>query len=264
MKKSLLLIILSLLFVPTLLQAQKLKIGASAVPHAQILEAAKPLLAKEGIDLDIIIFQDYILPNKALVSKDIDANYFQHLAFLDQQISQYGYKIVSAGGVHLEPFGIYSKKYTNIKDVQDGATVILSNSVADRGRTLTLLEKAGLIKLNPDVKKVSADFKDIIENTKNIKFKNEIDPALLASAYKNNEADLIIINTNYALEAGLSPIKDALLKEDSTSAYVNIIAVREGDQNKEAIKKLMSVLHSKEIQNFIKTKYEGAIIPVNK
>jgi D-methionine transport system substrate-binding protein len=240
----------------------KLVVGASNVPHAEILEKAKPILKEKGIDLKIVTFQDYILPNKALADKEIDANYFQHIPYLEEQKKEYGYDFVNAGGIHIEPIGIYSKKYKSLEELPDGATIIMSNSVADHGRILSMLQEKGLIKLKDGVDKIKATVKDIVENPKHLKFKADVDAGMLPQIYKNGEGDAVVINANYALDAGLDPAKDPIAVESpKNNPYVNIIAVRKGDENRKEIKTLVEVLHSKEIQDFIKKKYHGAVIP---
>jgi D-methionine transport system substrate-binding protein len=240
----------------------KLVVGASNVPHAEILEKAKPILKEKGIDLKIVTFQDYVLPNKALADKEIDANYFQHIPYLESQKKEYGYDFVNAGGIHIEPIGIYSKKYKSLEELPDGATIIMSNSVADHGRILSMLQEKGLIKLKDGVDKTKATVKDIVENPKHLKFKTDVDAGLLPQIYKNGEGDAVVINANYALDAGLDPAKDPIAVESpKNNPYVNIIAVRKGDENRKEIKTLVEVLHSKEIQDFIKKKYHGAVIP---
>jgi D-methionine transport system substrate-binding protein len=241
----------------------KLTVGASSVPHAQILEQAKPLLKKKGIDLKIVTFQDYVLPNKALASKQLDANYFQHIPYLESQNKQFGYNFVNAGGIHIEPIGVYSKKYKKLSDLPDGAHIIMSNSVADHGRLLTLLENAGLIKLKAGIDKTKATIQDVVDNPKHLKFDANYEAALLPKIYQNGEGDAVLINSNYALQAGLNPMKDAIALEDKNSPYVNVIAVRNGDQNNPAIKTLVEVLHSKEIQDWIINKFKGAVVPVS-
>lgn len=241
----------------------KLVVGASNVPHAEILEKAKPILKKEGIDLEIKKYQDYILPNKNLADGELDANYFQHIPYLDQYNKDNKTDLINAGKIHIEPFGIYSEKYKKVSDIKEGSTILISNSTADQGRILMLLEKEGLVKIKDSVKdKVTATINDI-DNVKKLKFLNQIDPGLLAQAYKNNEADLYAINTNYAIDAGLNPQKDALILEDSDSPYANIVAIRKEDKNNKNLKKLIDVLHSKEIQKFIEDKYNGAVLPTN-
>ncbi|MFB6467513.1 MetQ/NlpA family ABC transporter substrate-binding protein [Cytobacillus sp. Hz8] len=245
-------------------ELKKLVVGASNVPHAEILEKAKPILKEKGIDLEIKKFQDYILPNQALESKELDANYFQHIPYLEGQIAENGYDFVNAGGIHIEPIGIYSKKYKSLDDLPTGAKIIMSNSVADHGRILTLLESKGLIKLKDGVDKVKATVKDIAENPKKLKFDTEYEASLLPQIYNNNEGDAVLINSNYAIDAGLNPLKDSIAIEDKDSPYVNVVVVRKGDENKPEIKTLVEVLHSKEIQDFILDKYKGAVVPVNK
>ncbi|MED1606357.1 MetQ/NlpA family ABC transporter substrate-binding protein [Cytobacillus kochii] len=239
-----------------------LKIGASNVPHAEILNEAKPLLEEKGIELDITTFQDYIVPNQALEGGDIDANYFQHIPYLESQMAENDYDFVNAGGVHIEPIGVYSQEYDSLDDLPEGATVIMSSSVPDHGRILTMLEKEGLITLKADVDKTTATIDDIEENTKNLKFDTEYEAALLPQIYNNGEGDAVLINSNYAIDAGLNPVEDAIALEESDSPYVNVIAVRAGDEDKEEIKALLEVLHSEEIQNFIEEQYEGAVVPV--
>ncbi|MDQ0273034.1 MetQ/NlpA family ABC transporter substrate-binding protein [Cytobacillus purgationiresistens] len=241
-----------------------LKIGASNVPHAEILNEAKPLLEEKGIELNITTFQDYVLPNQALESKDIDANYFQHIPYLESQKAEHGYDFTNAGGIHIEPIGVYSEKYESLDDLPEGATIIMSNSIPDHGRILTMLEKEKLITLNPDVEKTEATLEDIKDNPKKLKFDTEYEASLLPQIFNNGEGDAVLINSNYAIDAGLNPLEDAIAIEAEESPYVNVIAVRSGDENKEEIKALLEVLHSKEIQDFILEQYKGAVVPVNK
>ncbi|MFB7639102.1 MetQ/NlpA family ABC transporter substrate-binding protein [Peribacillus butanolivorans] len=242
-------------------ETKKLVVGASNVPHAEILEKAKPLLKEKGIELKIETFQDYVLPNKYLNDKELDANYFQHLPFLEAAIKENGYDFVNAGGIHIEPIGLYSQKYKSIDKLPKGATIIMSSSVADHGRALSLLEKNGLITLKKGIDKTTATTKDIVENKKKLKFDANYEAALLPKIYESGEGDAVLINSNYAIDAGLNPLKDSIAIEDSESPYVNVIAVNKGDENKEEIKTLVEVLHSKEIQDFILKEYKGAVVP---
>lgn len=243
----------------------KLVVGASNVPHAKILEEAEPLLEKEGVDLEIKKYQDYVLPNKNLADGEIDANYFQHQPYLDQQLKDNAdYDIVSAGGIHVEPMAVYSKKYKSLDELPDGATIIISNSVAEQGRILSLLEANGLITLKEGVDKTAAEIKDIDKNPKNVKIEAKVSPEMLVQTYNNDEGDAIVINANYALDADLNPTKDSIAIEDSNSDYVNVIAVNAKDKDNEAIKKLVDVLHSKEIQDFILEEWDGSVVPVDK
>ncbi|MEH7883572.1 MetQ/NlpA family ABC transporter substrate-binding protein [Bacillus sp. JJ1609] len=243
-------------------ESKKIVVGASNVPHAEILEEAKPLLKEKGYELEIKTFNDYIVPNQALDSKELDANYFQHIPYLEAQMAENNYKFEVAGGIHIEPIGVYSKKYKSLDDLPEGAHIIMSSSVADHGRILTMLEKEGLITLKEGVEKVKATTDDIAENPKKLKFDTEYEAALLPQIFNNDEGDAVLINSNYAIDAGLNPLKDSIAIEESDSPYVNVIAVREGDKDKPAIKALVEVLHSKEIQDFILEKYEGAVVPV--
>ncbi|WNS74858.1 MetQ/NlpA family ABC transporter substrate-binding protein [Bacillus sp. DTU_2020_1000418_1_SI_GHA_SEK_038] len=242
-------------------EVKTLKVGASNVPHAEILEEAKPLLKEKGFDLEIIPFQDYVLPNKALESKEIDANYFQHIPYLELQIKENNYDFVNAGGVHIEPMGVYSKKYKDLSELPENAHIIISNSVADHGRVLAILEAEGLLKLKEGVDKSAATIEDIVENPKNVQFDTDYEPSLLPQIFNNNEGDAVVINSNFAIDAGLNPLEDSIAIEGSESPYVNIITVRNGDENTDAIKALLEVLHSEDIKNFILEKYEGAVVP---
>jgi D-methionine transport system substrate-binding protein len=244
-------------------ESTELVVGASNVPHAEILEEAKPILKDKGIELKIETFQDYILPNKALDSKELDANYFQHIPYLNSQIEENGYDFVNAGGIHIEPIGVYSKKYKSLDELPEGAQLIMSNSVADHGRLLSLLEAEGLIKLKDGIDKTKATTEDVIENKKNLKFDTNYEAALLPQIFNNGEGDAVLINSNYAIDAGLNPIEDSIAIEDKESPYVNVIAVNKGDETNDAIKTLVEVLRSKEIQDFILDKYKGAVVPVS-
>lgn len=240
-------------------ESTKLVIGASVTPHAEILEQAKPLLAEEGIDLEIKTFDDYVLPNKALENGDIDANYFQYIPYLNKQIADNGYDFVNAGAIHIEPMGLYSKRISDISELEDGATVLTSTSESDWGRILTILQDADLITLKDGVDTETATFDDIAENPKNLEFKHDVDPSLLATAYQNDEADLIAINANFAFGIDLNPADDSVLLEADNSPYVNVIAVRSGDEDSDKIKKLIEVLHSDEIKDFVEEQWQGSV-----
>ena len=240
-------------------ESTKLVIGASVTPHAEILEQAKPLLAEEGIDLEIKTFDDYVLPNKALENGDVDANYFQHIPYLNKQIADNGYDFVNAGAIHIEPMGLYSKRISDISELEDGATVLTSTSESDWGRILTILQDADLITLKDGVDTETATFDDIAENPKNLEFKHDVDPSLLATAYQNDEADLIAINANFAFGIDLNPADDSVLLEADNSPYVNVIAVRSGDEDSDKIKKLIEVLHSDEIKDFVEKQWQGSV-----
>ncbi|MCT2388822.1 MetQ/NlpA family ABC transporter substrate-binding protein [Erwinia pyrifoliae] len=248
--------------------ADTLTVGASNVPHAEILEQAKPILAKQGIDLEIKSFQDYILPNTALASHDIDANYFQHVPYLNSVLKDHAgdqnYDFVSAGAIHIEPIGIYPKNYRSLKDLPENGKVIMRDAVAEEGRILSIFEQQGVIKIKPGISKVDARISDIVENPKHLKFFANVEGALLPQMYNNDEGDAVVINANYAIDAGLDPVKGPIAVESGeNNPYANIITVHHGDEKKPDIKALVSVLHSTVIQDWIRTKYKGAVIPVN-
>ncbi|MCD0502512.1 MetQ/NlpA family ABC transporter substrate-binding protein [Bordetella petrii] len=238
-------------------QAEKLTVGATQVPHAEILEVVKPALAKEGVELDIKVFSDYVQPNLQLADKELDANFFQHQPYLDTFNKDRGTKLVSVGLVHVEPFGGYSRKVKSVADLPAGATVAIPNDPSNSGRALLLLQKQGLIKLK-DPSNIVATPLDIVENPKNLKFR-ELEAAMLPRAL--DDVALSLINTNYALEAGLVPTKDALFIEGADSPYANIVATRDDNKNAPAIKKLVNALHSPEVKQFIQEKYKGAVVP---
>ncbi len=239
-----------------------LKVGASLTPHAEILEEAKPILAKEGIDLEIVKMEDTVTPNTGLEEGSLDANYFQHQPFLDDFNAENGADLVSAGTIHYEPFGIYAGKTSSLDELPDGAIVAVPNNVTNEARALLLLEQEGVIKLK-DGAGIKATAADIVENPKNIEFK-EIAPEQLVRSLP--DVDIAVINGNYAIEGGLH-VKDALATESdqgvAAQTYANIVAVRSEDKDNEAIKKLVEVLKSDEIKQFINDKYEGAVVPID-
>jgi len=235
-----------------------LKIGATPVPHAELLEQIKPDLKEQGINLEIVEFNDYVQPNIALNDKELDANFFQHEPYLKDFVKEHtDVKIINAGGVHIEPMGIYSKKIKDLSEITDGAIVSIPNDPTNGGRALLLLQKANLLKLK-DGANETATVQDIAENPKNLVIQ-EVEAAQLPRTLE--DVTISIINTNFAMNADLNPMKDALFIEDSTSPYVNIIAVRDGDQNRDEIKKLLTTIKSDKIKKFIEEKYNGAIVP---
>lgn len=239
-----------------------LTVAASLDPHSKILEEAKPILKEEyGIDLKIKVLDDYYIFNRSLNDDEVDANYFQHEPFFNKDVKKNNYDITNVARIHLEPFGFYSKTVKSVNDVKDGAEVIISNSAADYGRVLSLLDKAGLIKMKDVDDITSATLKDIESNPKNLKF-TEIKPELLATSYKNGEGDLVAINGNYAIQAGLNPTKDAVILEqaDSENPFVNIVACQAGHENDEKIQALIKVLKSDKIKSFIEETYKGSVI----
>lgn len=241
----------------TTLEIQTLIVGASPQPHAGILENIKPILENEGIRLEIEVFNDYVIPNTSLEEGDLDANFFQHKPYLDEFNSQKGTNLVSAGAVHLEPMGLYSQKIKSLDELADGATISIPNDPTNGGRALLLLEKQGIIELKEGAGLTSTD-KDIDKNPKHLKFEL-LDAAQLPRTL--DDVDASIINTNYALEAGLNPLKDAIIMEDKDSPYANIIAIREQDKESPKIQALINALNSEETKKFIEETYKCAVVP---
>ena len=233
-----------------------IKVGATAVPHAEVLAQVKPVLAKQGVNLEIMEFSDYVKPNLSLNDKELDANYFQHIPYLESFASERKLPLVSAGGVHIEPMGIYSKKVKNLAEVPEGAKISVPNDPSNCGRALALLQTAKLIKLKDGVG-IKATVGDITGNDKKLKIV-EIEAALLPRSL--DDTDVSVINSNFAMEAKLNPVKDSLVLEDSKSPYVNIVAVRKGDETRPEIVKLMKALQSPEVKKFIEEKYKGAVV----
>lgn len=242
--------------------ATTLKVGASNVPHAEILEFAKPLLEEEGITLDITTYNDYVVPNVALDEGDLDANYFQHLPFFTSAVAENDYDFANAGAIHIEPLGLYSKKIKSLSDLKEGATVLVSSSQSDWGRIISILADEGLVTLKEGVEPTTATFDDIDENTKKLTFEYENDPALMTTLYQQEEGDLVAINSNFAVDQDINPLEDSIALESTSSPYANIVAVRSEDAKNEAILKLVEVLKSKEVQDYIKEEWDGAVVPV--
>ncbi|WP_027964330.1 MetQ/NlpA family ABC transporter substrate-binding protein [Halalkalibacillus halophilus] len=244
-------------------ELREIVIGAANVPHSEILEEAESLLEEEGITLQIEVYQDYVLPNEDLENETLDANFFQHTPYLEDQKEEIGYDFVSLGGVHIEPMGIYSQDITDPEEIPEGTEVLMSRSVADHGRILSILQENGVIELDEDVDPVTAEIDDIVDNPRNLEFDASIDAGLLPEYYEREADTLVAINTNYAIEAGLVPTEDALFLEGPESPYANVIAVRAEDEDDEDYQKIVEVLRSEEIQTFMEEEYDGAIVPVS-
>ena len=234
------------------------KVGASPVPHAEILEAIRPELEKEGVKLEIVEFNDYVQPNLATNDKEVDANFFQHEPYLKNFITEHPeLKLVNVLGVHVEPMGVYSHKIKKLDELRDGAQVSIPSDPTNGGRALLLLERAGLLKLKDGVG-AAATVQDVVDNPKHLNFKEIEAPQLPRTL---DDVDISVINTNWAMQADLVPTRDALIMEDKTSPYVNILVVRQGDENRPEIQALVKALHSETVKNFINDKYKGAIVP---
>jgi D-methionine transport system substrate-binding protein len=233
-----------------------IKVAATSVPHAEILELVKKKLAEKGIDLTIVVIDDYNIPNRALADKEVDANFFQHEPFLEAQIKDFKYPLEVLVPVHIEPMGLYSHKIKSLKDLKDGAKVAIPSDITNQARALLLLQKQGLIKLNRQ--DTMASVFNFVENPKHLTFE-EIDSALLTRTLE--DVDLAAITTNFALQAGLNPIKDALAIEDKNSPFANVIVIRKGDADRPAIQAFKKAAVSNDVRVFIIEHYKGAVIP---
>ena len=233
-----------------------LKVAANPVPHAEILEQVKPILAKEGVDLQIVEFTDYIQPNMALSSHEVDANFFANVPYQNNYNKDHGTNFVSFAPVHIEPSAIYSQKIKDLKDLPNGAKVAIPSDPTNSARALLLLQSAGLVTLKDPTGLTNTPF-NITSNPKNIQI-TELEAAQIPRSIQ--DLDAAVINANYALPAGLNPTKDGLFVEKADSPYTNLLSVNPGDENKPAIQKLAKALQSPEIKKFIEEHYNGAII----
>lgn len=241
-----------------ILANEVLEIGATPLPHAEILEEIKAELLEEGIELEIVEFTDYVAPNLALDDGSIDVNFFQHQPYLDQFSSDHGLDLVSVGAIHVEPIGLYSNSYDDIDDLSEGALIGIPNDPSNEGRALILLHNEGIIELE-DPEDLNATPLDIVDNPLNLEFR-ELEAALLPRSL--DDLDGAVINTNYALEADLNPLDDSLIIEGDDSPYSNVIVVRAGDEDDERIQVLLEKLQSDDIREFILEEYEGSVVPV--
>ncbi len=250
------LLLAGLLVLGTNLFAGELKVGATPVPHAELLNLVKDDLKTQGVDLKVVDFTDYVTPNLALADGEIDANFFQHYPYLEKFVTERGLKLVSAAKIHVEPLGVFSRKYTKLEDIPNKATIAIPNDPSNGGRALILLHNKGLIKLADPNNLYATEF-DIVENPKNLKFKPIEAPQLPRVL---PDVDAAVINGNYALEAGFSPVKEALTLEGEESPYANIIAVREGEEKREDIVKLINALQSEKVKQYILDNYNGGVV----
>ncbi|MCI6921534.1 MAG: MetQ/NlpA family ABC transporter substrate-binding protein [Lachnospiraceae bacterium] len=238
-----------------------IKVAASATPHAEILEQAKPLLEAKGYDLQVTVFDDYVQPNNVVEGGDFDANYFQHIPYLESFNEEKGTHLVNAGGIHYEPFGIYPGTKATLDELADGDSIAVPNDTTNEARALLLLQDNGIITLKEDAG-LTATKNDIVENPYNVDIV-ELEAAQVPRV--KDEVAFMVLNGNYALEAGFSVAKDSIAYEKSDSeaakTYVNVIAVKEGNENNDKIKALVEVLTSQEIKDYINNTYDGAVIP---
>ncbi|MCH1909635.1 MULTISPECIES: MetQ/NlpA family ABC transporter substrate-binding protein [Stenotrophomonas] len=235
----------------------RLVVAATAVPHAEILEVVKPILQKQGVTLDVRVFNDYVQPNDQLVQKQVDANYFQTEPYLDAYNRDRKTRLVTVVGVHIEPFGAYSRRVKSLAELPAGADVVIPNDPSNNSRALILLDKAGVIKLKDPSNALSTQ-RDIVDNPKQLKFR-ELDSAMLPRVL--DQVDLALINTNYALDAGLDPTRDALAIESKDSPYVNFLVARADNRDDARVQKLARALTGPEVKAFIEHKYKGAVLP---
>ncbi|MBT9369218.1 MetQ/NlpA family ABC transporter substrate-binding protein [Rhizobium sp. CSW-27] len=236
--------------------AETIKIGVTPGPHAQIMEEVKKVAAGKGLDLEILEFSDYVVPNQALADGDLQANSFQHQPYLDNQVKDRGFDLVSVGQTVNFPMGVYSKKVKSLDELKDGASIAIPNDPTNGGRALLILADKGLIKLR-DGAGLKVSPADVVENPKNISFA-ELDAAQLPRAL--DDVDASVINTNYALEAGLDPARDPIAREGEKAPYINVIAVRAADKDAPWVKTLVESYHSNDVKDFVATKFKGAVI----
>lgn len=236
--------------------SDRLRVGATPVPHAEVLEFVRPILAEEGIDLQIVTFTDYVQPNLALDAGELDANYFQTVPYMDAFNQNRGTRLVALASVHVEPMGMYSSRFASVEELPQGATIALPNDPTNTGRALLLLQASGLITIRPEAG-IDGTILDVVGNPRGFRFR-ELESAQLPRSLP--DVDAAVINTNYALEAGLNPGEDALLIEPSDSPYANVLTVRDGTEDPR-IDALARVLTSEEVARFIEDRYRGAVIP---
>ncbi len=268
MKKTISLILAVLLLTVALCgcgqkaESNKIRVAATAVPHAEILEVAKEVLAKEGYELEIVVYTDYVQPNLVVDKGELDANYFQHTPYMNQFNAENGTKIVSAGLIHYEPFGIFAGKTSSIDALPDGAQISIPNDATNGARALLLLQQEGILKLK-DGAGIEATVYYIVENPKNVQIV-EMEAAQLTISLQ--DVDLSVINGNYALAAGLNPATDAVALEDASGTaaqtFANLVGVKEGNENSPAIKALVAALQSEQVKSFINEKYQGSVVAI--
>lgn len=256
MKKLVIAASLAALFSAGAALAETIKIGVTPGPHAQIMEQVKKVAAEKGLELDILEFSDYVVPNQALADGDLQANSFQHQPYLDNQVKDRGFALVSVGQTVNFPMGIYSKKVKSLDELKNGASVAIPNDPTNGGRALLILADKGLIKLR-EGKGLKVSPADVVENPKNLTFA-ELDAAQLPRAL--DDVDASVINTNYALEAGLDPAKDPIAREGEKAPYINVIAVRAQDKDAPWVKTLVDSYHSVAVKDFVAKQFKGAVL----
>lgn len=237
--------------------AGEISVGVTPVPHGEVMEFVKPIVAKQGVDLKIVEFNDYVQPNLATDDGELDANYFQHRPYLEEFTKDHGINLVEVATVHIEPMGVYSKQIKEINELKDGAVIAIPNDPTNGGRALLLLNKAGVITLE-DPTDITATVMDIKDNPKNIEIR-ELEAAQLPRALE--DVDAAVINTNFAMQADLIPQRDAIVIEGADSPYVNILVANPESAQKEDMKILIKAVQSEETKAFIEKQYKGAVLP---
>lgn len=256
MKLSVILIAIALLFAGCQSKESRIKVAATPVPHAEILQQIKPDMKKEGYELKIIEIEDYNLPNRLLYEEKVDANFFQHIPFLEMQNLEFGYNLEVLAKIHIEPLGIYSKKIRNLPELSEGATIAIPSDPTNEARALQLLSDKGLLKLKSEA--VLLTPLDITENPKKVKIR-EVDASLLPRTL--SDVDIAVIPANFALQTGMNPGKDALALESPDSPYANVLVIRGGEERREELQLLKKYLISEKVRNFILKKYSNTLIP---
>lgn len=236
--------------------AETIRVGVSAGPHAEVIDVVRKVAAERGLEIKVVEFTDYVVPNQALAQKDLEANSFQHEPYLKNQISKTGWKIIKVANTIASPQGVYSQKFKTLAELPQGAKVAIANDPSNGARGLLILAKHGLIKLK-DQAGVAATVADIVDNPKKLRF-IELDAAQLPRSLQ--DVDLVSINNNYAVQAGLNPAKDAIAREDAEGPWVNILAVREEDKDKPWVGKLIQAYHSEPVKQFLDTRFKGTYI----
>ncbi|MGV3243480.1 MetQ/NlpA family ABC transporter substrate-binding protein [Staphylococcus sp. 11261D007BR] len=240
---------------------KKIVVAATPTPHGEVAKKAGELLKDKGYEVEVREVNDYKIPNKLLDEGDVDANMFQHVPYLEAEKASHGYKVEEVGKVLTTPMGVYSKKYDSLKELPKGAKIYISNNPAEEGRFLSFFVKEGLIKIKDGVKIEDAKLDDIVENKKDLQFDNQQGAEFLPKTYNNGEGDAVIMNSNYAIDNGLKPLKDSIAVEDESSPFANILAVQEGHKNDQKYQDFLEALQSKEIQDYINEEFDGAVIP---
>lgn len=241
--------------------SKKIVVAASPAPHGEVIKHAAIAMKKKGYDVQLKIVNDYKVPNKLLDEGDVDANFFQHVPYLNEEKKTHHYKIEEVGKVFTTPMGVYSKKYKSLDEIPDGAEIFVSSNPAEEGRFLSFFVNEGVVKIKKGIKIEDAKFTDVIENKKHLKFNNKQSAEFLPKTYKNGEGAAVIMNSNYAIDNGIIPHKDAIALEDKSSPFANILAVQQGHKNDKKFQELLKVLQSQNMKDYINKEFNKDVIP---